>query len=116
MPLKFGRYYSSKLANGSGIASALGRNRLHNFDAKISVVSNDATIVLSDGRVIHFTLTNGKFTDQRIYFDNAPVEPFRRDPSSEAHAPPGRALPGPACDIETDCPHRERGAWTRDWH
>jgi YD repeat-containing protein len=62
MPLKFGRYYSSKLANGSGIASALGRNRLHNFDAKISVVSNDATIVLSDGRVIHFTLTNGKWT------------------------------------------------------
>ena len=62
MPLFFARYYASKIASDGNISSALGRNRLHNFDAKLTVSGNNATAVLSIGRAVQFTKAGAKWT------------------------------------------------------
>lgn len=55
MPLFFARYYASMVASDGNITGALGRNRLHNFDAKLTVAGTNATAVLNNGRVVQFT-------------------------------------------------------------
>jgi YD repeat-containing protein len=62
MPLLFVRYHASKIASDGQITSALGRNRLHNFDAKLTVAGTNATAVLSSGRVVQFTKTGNVWT------------------------------------------------------
>jgi RHS repeat-associated protein len=62
MPLFFARYYASQLAADGNITSPLGRNRLHNFDAKLTVTGSAATAVLSDGRVVQFMQSGGAWT------------------------------------------------------
>jgi RHS repeat-associated protein len=62
MPLFFARYYASKIESDGQITSALGRNRLHNFDAKLTTVdATHVTVAMSNGRVMQFTKTNGKW-------------------------------------------------------
>ena len=63
MPLVFARYYGSMIASDGNITSALGRNRLHNFDAQLILPdSTSATVVVSNGRVAHFTKDDNKWT------------------------------------------------------
>lgn len=61
MPLYFARYYGSKIASDANISSALGRNRLHNFDGKLAVNGTNATVTLSTGRAIQFTKPASKW-------------------------------------------------------
>src|SRR6476620_5134470 len=56
MPLVFVRYYGSMIATDGNLKSALGRNRLHNFDAKLTFPdATNASVVSGDGRVAQFT-------------------------------------------------------------
>jgi RHS repeat-associated protein len=63
MPLVFERYRGSMIESDGNITSALGRNRLHNFDAKLTFPdATNATVVLSDGRVAQFTKAGNVWT------------------------------------------------------
>jgi RHS repeat-associated protein len=56
MPLFFAVYYASLIESDGQITSALGRNRLHNFDSKLILVdATHATVAMSNGRVMQFT-------------------------------------------------------------
>jgi YD repeat-containing protein len=61
MPLVFERYYGSMITSDGNLTSALGRNRLHNFDAKLTVAEPNATVILSDGRAVQFTKAGTKW-------------------------------------------------------
>ena len=52
--LELRRYYASYLA-GNGVESALGRNWMHNFDMKLAVSGNEATVTLFRGKTVRFT-------------------------------------------------------------
>ena len=58
MPLRFTRYYASELGTDSGLTSALGANRLHNFEARLTVNGASAEVVTNQGRTISFTKAN----------------------------------------------------------
>lgn len=58
MPLRFARYYASELGADSGLTSALGANRLHNFEARLTVNGASAEVVTNQGRTISFTKAN----------------------------------------------------------
>jgi RHS repeat-associated protein len=62
MPLVFMRYYASRITSDGNIASALGRNRLHNFDTTLAVDGNDAAVALGNGRVVQFTKAGSTWT------------------------------------------------------
>lgn len=62
MPLFFARYYASKIESDGVITSALGRNRLHNFDSRvIPVDATHATVALCSGRIMQFTKPASKW-------------------------------------------------------
>jgi RHS repeat-associated protein len=61
MPLFFAVYYASLIESDGQITSALGRNRLHNFDAKLRIETDTITAAMSNGRVMLFTKANGKW-------------------------------------------------------
>jgi RHS repeat-associated protein len=61
MPLFFAVYYASLIESDGQISSALGRNRLHNFDAKLKIETDTITAAMSNGRVMLFTKANGKW-------------------------------------------------------
>lgn len=63
LPLYFARYYAASLRSDGEIASALGDNRLHNFDWKLT--QDDAThvtVVTNRGRVVPFEKVGAKWT------------------------------------------------------
>ena len=55
LPLSFARYYASNITSDGNISSSLGRSRLHNFDAKLTVDGANLEIILNNGRVVQFT-------------------------------------------------------------
>ncbi len=60
LPLFFARSYGSQM-NASGIASALGSNWMHNFDAALKVFSISATVVVYPGKAVSFEKSNGNW-------------------------------------------------------
>ena len=61
-PLFFARYYASRIADDGNLSSPLGRNRSHNFDAKLTISGNDAKVTLNNGRVVQFTKANNAWS------------------------------------------------------
>ena len=58
LPLRFMRYYASFLKS-SGVSSALGDNWMHNFDARLGVDGDSATVTLFRGKRFRFTRVEG---------------------------------------------------------
>ena len=55
-PMAFVRYYAS-LLNGNGVSSAVGANWMHNFDMKLAVENDRATVTLFRGKQVPFRRT-----------------------------------------------------------
>ncbi len=53
LPLSFNRYYASYLT-ANNVKSALGNNWMHNFDVKLAVTGNTATVTLFRGKTVTF--------------------------------------------------------------
>ena len=51
--MAFVRYYAS-LLNGNGVSSAVGANWMHNFDMKLAVENDRATVTLFRGKQVPF--------------------------------------------------------------
>jgi RHS repeat-associated protein len=48
------RFQYSSLLNRNGVASALGNNRMHNFEARMATLGSRATVMLFPGRAFNF--------------------------------------------------------------
>ena len=62
LPLTFARYYASKLSSAAQFTGPLGRNRLHTFEAKLTVAAANATAILNNGRRVEFTKSGTVWT------------------------------------------------------
>lgn len=58
LPLKFRRYYAAYLLANS-VSSSLGNNWMHNFDQKLAVSGNYASVTMFRGGLVRFQQVNG---------------------------------------------------------
>ena len=56
-------YYSTGLS-ASGFSGALGNNRMHNFEVKLSIRGSLATATLRDGKIVRFVQSGGTWSLQ----------------------------------------------------
>lgn len=59
LPLAFSRYYASMLGADGNVTSALGNNWMHNFDIRLVVSGQEATVVYYRGKIIQFQKAGG---------------------------------------------------------
>jgi RHS repeat-associated protein len=71
MRLRFNRYYSSSLSTTGLVNSSLGTNWMHNYELRLDLNGNAATVVYEFGQPVNFTFSGGTWNlttrDSMIY-------------------------------------------------